>query len=362
MSTVTPEELARVSVEVLHSSTQFMGQITKSNENLLGSIQDINSQFSLQHVHTVVPNFEGKRSEYRNWIRSIQKFIHLTGVKEDEADAKGREVAFQTARGPVDDTIRRHIDANKDITWKELRTILRARYSDLSDNDMALDHLNKMVQTKSDSPAAFAEEIHEIALEAYDDTENVAGNPIIQRNLVTIFIDGLASSDIARKVMRAKPKTLSEATTVAMTEYQLHEKFKLHHKMPRQQKTNVSVHETLYREEEPMDVSYVQSTFRSQGSGQGQSQGSRRSCYFCGRTNHIKKDCLYYKRWQERYPTSQFKDQTKGQSQTKGQGQPKREGYRGQAKGQGDKETRRCYKCGQVGHLKKSCKARAQKN
>ena len=95
------------------------------------------------------------------------------------------------------------------------------KFSDLTDVDIGLHKLNDMKEGKNDSPAAFAKQLYEVAVESYDPQIDIGTNKIIQRNLVTIFINGLVSLEVTCKVMRSKPKTLTEATTTAMSEYQL---------------------------------------------------------------------------------------------------------------------------------------------
>ena len=55
-----------------------------------------------QGIAKVVPNFDSSNpKEFKDWIKSIEKFATLTGIQND----KIKLIAYQASRGPVSETI-----------------------------------------------------------------------------------------------------------------------------------------------------------------------------------------------------------------------------------------------------------------
>ena len=292
-----PDEVLKQQADAVCASADHLDAIAKGNKDMLLRLGGIEGHVSFQNVGTIVPTFTGKCSEFRKWMQCIKKYVDLIGLTGDSAGAKSMWVAYHTAQGAVAECIQRQRDSNSGFTWNMLRKEHRLRYSDLVDRDQALDKLTKLKQRKTDTPAHFAEYLHEIATEAYDNITDISTNEVIQRQLVTIFVDGLQSSDIARWVMRSKPDTLARATELATDEFRLHEKFKQHHRLPQP-------HDTSTRVEEPMEVDVVASTSKKPEGAIPKSTNQKRGCNFCGRMNHWQKDCVFKKRWDEKQTKS----------------------------------------------------------
>jgi hypothetical protein len=127
----------------------------------------------------------------------------------DEACA----IAYQTAEGPPSDFIGRYIEGHNPTQWAALKPELQAHFAEVTDPQHALYVLRKTTQGK-DSAQVFGERVVELAEDAWPGQDLTA--PLIQAQLVDIFVDGLVEKTIAKKVMRAATATLVEATQASL--------------------------------------------------------------------------------------------------------------------------------------------------
>ena len=99
--------------------------------------------------------------------------------------------------------------------------------------------LRRIKQNSSETVHLLAERMLDLGKDAFpgqDLTDQTIG-----RWLVEIFVNGLKSSVIARKILLGNPQTLQAAVTTAGTEYNLFQKFRLRH-----------------REDTPMEIGIVE--------------------------------------------------------------------------------------------------------
>ena len=120
-----------------------------------------------------------------------------------------------------------------------LQLELKERYSDLADVQYAKQTLRPLRQSCNESVGNFAERIFVAAAEAYPG-RGALEDAVVQQTLVDIFIDGVISNTIARKLIKAKPATLRAAITLATAEQQAVRAF------------------NLRRGEEPMEIDSLQ--------------------------------------------------------------------------------------------------------
>ena len=83
--------------------------------------------------------------------------------------------------------IQRYMQANADHTWAQMKAQLAVRFSDITDNQMALSLLRHVRQKAGENIQNYAERILSLAEEAYDNQ----GGDAIERQLIDIFVDGL---------------------------------------------------------------------------------------------------------------------------------------------------------------------------
>lgn len=232
---------------VAHRLAQVAEEIGGQNRQ----IGNLATLMATQGVGNIVPLFGGKRAEYREWVKSVEKYVTITGATE----ATAKQVAFQSARGVVSDFIGRSLKRVPGETWTELKRQLAARFGDVSDEQQAFVLLQKCRQKKEESVPLFAERLLSLAHEAFP--EGIQGGAI-QRQLVGFLIDGLGSSDLKMKVMRENPRTFDEAVNIANSEENLRRRFNLR-----------------VGREEPMEVDHIRN----------------RKCFKCGNPNHQARDC-----------------------------------------------------------------------
>ena len=185
-------------------------------------LASLTSAVHSQGVANIVPTFSGKPSEFKNWIKAIQRYEILTRV--DDEKLKG--ITLQTAQGPVADFIARWMSDHQDQNWAQLRAELQSRFGELTDRTLALSMLRRVKQDRNESVQIFAERLLSIAEDAFQG-QGPADLNAIERQLVGFFIDGLAFDYLKMKVMRENPDRLQVAVHIAMSEQNLKRRFNL---------------------------------------------------------------------------------------------------------------------------------------
>lgn len=220
---------------------QFYGMFKTMGEQLSG----LTTTVGAQGVAKVIKPFDGNSKEFKEWVKSIEKYSMLVGLTQESI----KLVAYQSSRGAVSDFMKRFMDANPRHTWRDIKIELQARFAEVIDPQHALLLLRKVRQRSSEPIQVYAERL--IALG--DDAFEGQGQDVRDRQLIGYFIDGLFEDPMKLKVMRTNPRTLQEAIDTATNEQNLQKRFRLrtgHEYFQNDRSTGV------HNSEQPMDVDH----------------------------------------------------------------------------------------------------------
>ena len=151
-----------------------MGLATEITNNVTGGLQEVEQNFSsqlstlstvisAQGVSQMVGVFEGDPTKFRDWIKSIERFILLAGRDDDQTE----RLAHQTSRGAVSDYIQRYMTEHPNSSWEDLKSEFNIRFAEVCDSHHAFTMLHKARQTKSGTVQVYAERLYGIANDAF---------------------------------------------------------------------------------------------------------------------------------------------------------------------------------------------------
>ena len=190
-------------------------------QNLRLEVANIGQALAAQGISGSVSKFDGNQKQYREWIRSIEKYALLIGAQDD----RKKMIAYQCSGGAVSGFIQRYMTANPNNTWDQLKEQLSVRFSDVADAQMALSLLRQTRQIAGESVHVHAERILSLAEDAYDNQ----GGAAVERQLIDIFVDGLVNDQLKMKILRDQPDTLQGAVGVAVNEQNLRKRVEMSH-------------------------------------------------------------------------------------------------------------------------------------
>lgn len=200
-------------------------------------MKNMQLELRAQSVTQQIREFDGQNSrKFKEWLRDIERAAAV--VEAD--DERYRAFCLMTLKGPASDFLGRILRQRPQIPWDVLKTQLREQFSDTGDALIAKQKLLRTAQYKDESIQNFAERLFGLAEEAY--TGDELNSHIVQSQLVEVLTAGLRDDRIARKLLRDRPRDLSQAVRMAMTEFQTGKCFEL-----------------CRRAEEAMDVNQVTS-------------------------------------------------------------------------------------------------------
>ena len=296
------------------------------SQGQLEQLTTVNRLLGSQNAQSSIIRYDGNPKQFREWTRSLEKYSLLIGANPESL----KQYALQSAEGPVSDFLIRHYKHNPTCSWGEIYAELKARFGDIVDSQHGLQVLRTCKQKPDQTIQVYAEYMLGLAELAWPN--DPLTTPLIQRQILDVFVDGLTDNQIARKVLRDNPVTVADAVRIAVEEQNLAKKFNLRNrgfvkpqvqvKPPRVPKAS------SYRQEEPMDVD----TFQGR-------------CYKCNKRGHRAADCYSKKvhAVQSRLVCYKCGEAGHGISTCQNRGKP---------------STGRCWCCGAKDHIQVNCPSR----
>ena len=178
-------------------------------------------------------NGEGTK-KLKEWVKEMDKYERI--INGDQA--RMRTFAIMTLTGLAGDYLRRVLTAHPQATWNDIKDAIIARFSDLADQHYALRKLKQVKQGTGESVQAYGERVLNLAEDAHPGQP--ANQPVLQRELIDVFIEGLTDDGVVRRLLRNRPADIFAAIDSAMEEQQVSRVFKAQR-----------------RYEEPMDVDEI---------------------------------------------------------------------------------------------------------
>lgn len=288
--------LERDKAELQQRGQQLQAQ---NRPSLDGVLDKLASQIGLQNVDENVKSYGGNPKELTRWLKAIEKHVHMVFDRLDSQECI--RVAYRTSRNTVSDFLGRYLKDAVDPTWDAVKAELTARFGEKLDAQSKLLKLRHYKQRAEQGEQVFAEVILGKAGEIFNEED--LSHWFIQKELVTIFATGLRSKAVGKKVLAKNPATMSGAVAAANEATERDLRLRAHGMGPE-------------RHEEAMDVSMVRQSDRGKytsdrGKYTGKStpnpsrpttppnkgrknewKDGRPVCNYCGRPNHMYKDCL----------------------------------------------------------------------
>ena len=173
------------------------------------------------------------------------------------------------------------MQANAAHTWAQMKEQLAVRFSDVTDNQMALSLLRQVRQKAGENIQNDAERILSLAEEAYDNQ----GGDAIERQLIDIFVDGLLKDQLKLKILRDQPDTLQGAVAICTNEQNLRTRVQMSYHDSNNSHTPMEVdHSRGQRFKFKNKFNRVNSTLNTETQRQIR-------CWHCGMLGHISRDC-----------------------------------------------------------------------
>ena len=103
-------------------------------QNLRVELANVTQALTAQRISRIVSRFDGNPKNFREWIKSIEKYAVLINADED----RKKFIAYQSSGGACLVLFRDTCKQMRARTWAQMKAQLAVRFSDVTDNQMAL--------------------------------------------------------------------------------------------------------------------------------------------------------------------------------------------------------------------------------
>lgn len=228
-------------------------------------IAGLTTTMGAQGIAKVVPSFDGDAKNFKNWVKSIEKYARFVGLDNNNT----KLVAYQASAGPVSDFLKRYLDLNPGHDWPMIKAELQRRFGEIIDTQHAQLLLRKVKQKPGETIQVYAERLMTLGDDAFEGVPD----DVKDKQMVNYFIDGLLHDFMKMKIMRENPIRLQIAIDVATSEQNLRKRFSLRTGFDTFRRDIGQSGDNL---NEPMEVDNFRKSNR---------------CFNCGFRGHVAKNC-----------------------------------------------------------------------
>ena len=182
---------------------------------------------TLRIVEHTVNKFTGVATDFRHWIRSVDIYTASSG------DFIKKNVALYRSCEPVTETIHNRITTHPEETFKEFTAFLASCYDTPHDTYSLLTELRAMRQGTHEPIQLFADRISSFLHTHFSSLEDIPCR--VEAEIPEVFMHGLSSDRIRKKLLKIKPKSLAESLRIAKDIIREEELFQKH--MPKHSET-----------------------------------------------------------------------------------------------------------------------------
>ena len=190
---------------------QFMeaqGTIHESNVLLHNEIKSVGTAVLTQSALNGVPMLSNQNNIV-SWLDEIDKQIAVHCL----SSAAAVTLAWARCKGTISSFIRRCRDDNDKIEWSVLRSALLREFGDEVDEGQAISRFTSIRQSRDEDISGYTERLLRAGRRAYGAEWN--NSPLHRQQAMAVFLDGLRSLDLKKKIYVQKPDTLDEVIKLA---------------------------------------------------------------------------------------------------------------------------------------------------
>ena len=199
------ELLARQNAEFISVYKQTSESISTLNTQL----STLNGALLTQGAFTKIPQFTAG-DNFDDWIFEIEKTSKIHGLSDESTCS----LAWDRCKGIVSKFIARRREESLDLTWSELKADLGKVFGQFVDKGHAFTQLTGIVQGKYEDIYSYIERMLRLVDLAYEKNLKSLDDELVQWQLITIFMEGLRSCELKRRIYKKNVKKLQEAINI----------------------------------------------------------------------------------------------------------------------------------------------------
>ena len=227
-------------VDVLREHhTQFIAsqkEIHSANVLLHHDLQSVGAAVLTQSALSSVPLLTNQ-ANISAWLEDIDKHVAVHGLN----DTAVVNLAWARCKGTISSFIRRYREENSTVLWSNLRAELVKEFGDEVDEEQAISRFTSLRQRRDEDITSYTERLLKLGRRAYKSEWN--NSELHKKQAKAVFLDGLRSMDLKKKIYGKKPESLEEAIKIAKTDDMASRRFDCKQ-------------ETSHRHETPMEVEH----------------------------------------------------------------------------------------------------------